>query len=99
MIDQIQDQIKTALTPRNVIKFVVGGSVQFVVSTVIYKIVEPEDRLERGKTFVGSHVIAGMVTSKATGLVDQKLDAFAETVTEIKTAVVEAQSDTSTPNP
>lgn len=85
---------RSLFTPRNLVKLVVGGSTHFVVSTVIYKLVEPEDKSERAKTFVGSHAIAGLVTAKVTERIDEQFDDLADQVAEIRQAVEEAQTET-----
>lgn len=92
MTDKKPFSLRSALTPRNIAKAIIGGSTHFVVSTVIYKIVEPEDRSDRAKTFVGSHAIAGLVTAKVCDRVDDQFDEWAEDVEELKEAVAEAQN-------
>lgn len=65
-------------TPRKAVKFVVGHSTRFVISAAINAVVQPEDRKDRARLFIGTYALSGIVSDKVKEWVDSEIDDFVE---------------------
>lgn len=84
MIEIEKFSLKEQLTPRKISKFIVGGSIRFVVSSSITTLVPTETRVEKAKVFVGSNMIASVIAHKACERVDEFFDGLKKDVEEVK---------------
>lgn len=75
MIEELKPHIKKALHPRNIVRYIVRGSTYMVVTTAVNTLTDPEDKLDKAKIFVGSNVLAMIVSDYAVDYVDEQIDA------------------------
>lgn len=80
----IKAKLMENFTPRKISKFVVGGSIRFVVASSITTLVPTETRVEKAKVFIGSNMIAGVIVAKANERIDAFFDRTNEEYEEIK---------------
>lgn len=76
MIEKLVEKTKANLTPRKITRFVVGHSVRFVISSAVSSLVPKDEESSRHKAeiFVGTYVLAGMVSDKAEEWTDKQID-------------------------
>lgn len=83
----MNENVKTVLNsikPRSIVKFVVGHSTRFVVTTAIVKLVEPETTADKARVVVGGYVVGGLLAEHTEDFAMRKYDKIAGDVTELK---------------
>lgn len=88
---------KKLITPRGVVRFMVGNVTHYVVAAAITTLVPAESKTDKVRLAVGAYIVGEMVAAKARDYISHEIDEILETVREVKASVKETPTDS--PNP